>query len=188
MTTANVPANTDLTNNDIANPTLIGTFTSFSPQQGDALSTVSLAGSGFTTTTGITVNGVYATDWSINSDNLLTLQVPSNASSGQIMVITTLEGSMVSAAKFTVLPQITDLTPTSGPVGTVVSLYGSGFVGTTRVAVGSELAAGPGSQFSSPTNANQLTVIVGHDATTGPVTLTASGVTVQGPTFTVTAD
>jgi len=188
MTTADVPANTDSTLNSIANPNVMATFSSFAPQQGEALTTVALSGAGFTTTKAITLNGVYATTWTLNSDNLLTLQVPANASTGPIMVITTLEGTQVSATNFTVLPQITAITPASGPAGTVVALSGSGFVGTTRVTIGGELAAGPGSSFSSPTNANQLTVIVGHDATTGPVTLTASGVTVEGPTFTVTAD
>jgi len=188
MTTANIPADTTSTLNSLGYPTPKATFTAFSPQQGDVLTTVSMTGAGFNSTTGITINGVYASAWTLESDTLLTMQVPSNASSGPIMIITTLEGSEVSSTNFTVLPQITDLTPTSGPVGTVISLGGYGFVGTTRVTVGSESVAGPGSQFSSPTNANQLTVIVGHDATTGPVQLTASGQTVQGPTFTVTAD
>ena len=181
------PANLDSTTNTM-NGNLNAVLTSFSPAQGEVLATVTLTGSGFNSANAVTFNGVYATSWTIDHDTLITAQVPSNASSGPIEVMTTLEGQELSPTSFVVSPQITAITPTSGPAGTVVTLSGSGFIGTTRVTIGAEVPAGPGSQFSSPTNANELTVIVGHDATTGPVTLTASGQQASGPVFTVTAN
>ena len=187
LNSAGTPANTDATNNSIDGP-FTAVLTTFAPAQGEVLTTVSLTGSGFASASFVSFNGVYATNWTVDHDTLITAQVPSNASTGPIEVRTNLAFSELSTTNFTVVPQIASITPVSGPPGTVVTLSGSGFVGTTRVTIGGELPAGPGSTFSSPTNANELTVIVGHDATTGPVTLTASGLQATGPVFTVTAD
>ena len=185
--TAGNPANVDATNNNLTG-NVVTVFTSFAPAQGEALSTVSLTGAGFISANAVTFNGVYATNWTIEHDTLITAQVPSNATSGPIQVRTTLDYAANAPTQFTVVPQIAAITPQSGPPGTVVTLSGSGFVGTTRVTIGNEVAIGPGSAFSSATNANEITVTVGHDATTGPVLLTASGLQATGPVFTVTAN
>ena len=71
--------------------------------------------------------------------------MPNDAATGTIEVSTTMWGKVMSTGTFTVVPQITAITPDSGPVGTVVSLTGSGFIGTTRVSIGDEKTTGPGS-------------------------------------------
>jgi hypothetical protein len=183
--TDNSQVDYDSTGNPLYQPTHV-LVTGFSPVSGPALGSIAVTGSGFTTASLITIDQVNVSTFSIDSDNLITVQVPNDAATGTIEVSTTMWGKVMSTGTFTVVPQITAITPDSGPVGTVVSLTGSGFIGTTRVTIGDEKTTGPGSAFSSPTNANQITVTVGYDATTGPILLTASGLVATGPTFTVT--
>ena len=154
------------------------------PAKGAVASQVVVTGSYFDGATGITVNNVQAPDWSIVSDSMVTVTIPPAASTGVISVNTLFWGYQPSTTPFTVIPQITAITPTSGPAGTVVELTGYGFVGTTQVTFGSE-GTPASSTFTPSINANQLTATVGVRATTGPVTLTASGITVTGPTFTI---
>jgi len=66
-------------------------------------------------------------------------------------------------------PSITGFSPTSGPVGTSVTINGSGFTGTTSVTFNNVSAP-----FSIVSD-GQLTATVPSGATTGPIGVTASG-------------
>jgi plastocyanin len=79
------------------------------------------------------------------------------------------------------VPSIATFTPTSGPVGTPVTVTGSGFLGATAVAFNGVSAT---YQVSSDTS---ISAIVPAGATTGPITVTnASGTATSAPSFTVT--
>ena len=159
--------------------------TSFTPAQSVVGGTVVLTGSGFLNTTSGAINGVAITTANVNSDSSLSILVPSGAITGLISV-TDSAGTGTSATNLTIIPQVTSILPASGPVGTTVVLTGNGFVGATYLAFGTEATLLTGSTFTVNT-ANQITAIVGSDATTGPVVVTSSGITsTGGPTFTVT--
>ncbi|MDO7875683.1 FG-GAP-like repeat-containing protein [Hymenobacter sp. ASUV-10] len=86
---------------------------------------------------------------------------------------------------FSPAPTLTSLSPTSGPVGTVVTLTGTGFGGATGVSFN-----GTAATTFSVTNATTATATVPAGATTGNVTITTPGGTSNGVAFslcTVTA-
>jgi hypothetical protein len=77
-------------------------------------------------------------------------------------------------------PSISSFSPTSGPVGTSVTINGSGFTGTTSVTIG-----GASASFSIGSD-SQLTAIVPANATSGPIGVTApGGNTTSSASFTV---
>ncbi|MDZ7658803.1 IPT/TIG domain-containing protein [Fodinibius sp.] len=84
------------------------------------------------------------------------------------------------------LPQINSITPAEGPIGTEVTITGSGFSAT---ATDNEVEFTSGSVEVQATiksaSETQLVVDVPGDASTGPVYVSTYGYRVQGPTFTV---
>ncbi len=117
----------------------------------------------------------------IGSDTVLSAQVPNDAVDGLVSVIfdTGLEISTQSVMH--VLPVITNLDPSSGPVGTQVNIVGGGFAGTTKVTFGGARA----SSFSvlDPTH---ILVSVPANAKTGKVKVTTpNGTATSKQTFTV---
>ena len=112
----------DVSNREAA-PTLIG----FAPTSGPVGSSVILTGAGFTGASAVSFNGMTATSFSVDSDTQITVTVPTGATSGAIAV-TTPGGTATSATSFTVIPAPTliGFAPTSGPVGSSVTLTGSG--------------------------------------------------------------
>ena len=161
-------------------------LSSFLPTANIVLNSVVLTGSGFTNTSAITIGGVPVAAYTVNSDTQITMTVPETAITGAL-VVTTTGGTVTSGSAFTVIPQITSVYPTSGPVGTMVALTGSGLFGATQVGF-NEGPASSSSTFSTTSSpANALNAVVGSLASTGPVTVTVSGTTASGPLFTVTA-
>ena len=109
------------------------TISMFSPLSGTTVdeTEVTITGKGFTTATDVAFNGVSASGlFTIVSDTSITTFVPSGATTGPITV-TNPGGTASSAIPFvvptSVPPTITDFTPASGPVGTVVTITGLGF-------------------------------------------------------------
>lgn len=155
---------------------LVPLITSLSPSSGPTGTTqVQIAGSGFGTTQGsnssFSFNGSTATivHW---TDTLITATVPDSATSGRVYVAI---GSVFSNQNlnFTVpSPKILSISPTSGIVGTTVTINGSGF----RASQGSSsiLFNGTTASVIPPWTDTQLTVTVPAGAKTGPVTVTGS--------------
>ncbi len=78
-------------------------------------------------------------------------------------------------------PTISSFSPTSGPVGTMVILTGTSFIGTTAVQFN-----GTGATSFMVDSDTQLTATVPSGATTGAITVTTAGGTATSPgTFTV---
>jgi hypothetical protein len=115
------------------------------------------------------------------SDLELTATVPAGASTGPIAV-TTAAGTGTSAGSFTVVeaPEVTSFTPASGPVGTVVTISGTGFTGATSVTFD-----GTSASFAEVSDL-ELTATVPAGATSGPIAVTTpAGAGTSAASFTV---
>jgi YD repeat-containing protein len=105
----------------------------FTPNSGPAGTTVTIYGTGFSTTPSqntVTFNGTAATVTSSTATQIVTT-VPTGATTGPINV-TTPTGSATSSASFTVttstgVPTITSFAPTIGTSGTSVTITGTNF-------------------------------------------------------------
>jgi len=156
-------------------------ITSFSPTSGIVRTTVTITGVSLTQTTKVTIGGKAAT-FTVNSDTQVTATVPAGAKTGQKITITTPGGIATSAGAFTVVPSITGFSPTSGPVGTAVTITGNSFTGTTKVTFGG--VAATSFQVIKDT---QVDALVPTGAVTGPIAVTTPGGTGTSATnFTVT--
>ena len=115
------------------------------------------------------------------SDTFLMADVPSAAIDGLVTVTLATGQQIESQQSVHILPKITNLDPSSGPVGTQVGIVGGGFAGTTKVTFDGVAAT----KFTVVTPALiQATVPAG--ATTGKVgVLTPNGSAHSKETFTV---
>jgi len=158
------------------------TISSFSPASGAAGTSVTLTGTGFTGASSVKFNGT-AASFTVVSDTQVTATVPTGATSGPIAV-TTSAGTGTSTSSFTVTtagPTITSISPTSGPVGTTVTITGSGLTGATSVRFGSGASAAPAS-----TSDTTVTVRVPSGAKNGALTVTTpNGTAVSSQNFRV---
>jgi hypothetical protein len=157
-------------------------ITSFSPTSGPVGVEVTITGARFSGATNVAFNGTPAPGFVVDSSTQIRARVPAGASTGRITV-TTSTGTGTSATDFVVLvpPTITSFTPTSGPVGTVVTISGRGFTGTTAVAFNGVTAS-----FTVVSDA-QLRATVPSGAATGRIRVTnGAGSVESGSVFTVT--
>jgi hypothetical protein len=157
-------------------------ITSFAPPSGSVGTEVTVQGSGFTGVTAVAFNGTAASSFTADSDVALRATVAAATSSGQITV-TSPGGTATSASSFTVLlpPSITSFAPTSGPIGTEVTVQGSGFTGVTAVSFNGTAA----SSFTVESDvALRATVAAGTGS--GPISITSPGGTAtSASSFTV---
>lgn len=117
------------------------------------------------------------------SDTLIIAEVPDSASTGPVEV--TARGMTAIGPEFTLeaaMPVITGLMPDSGTVGTAVTIRGLNFdpapSGNTIRFNGVDASVNQASDTLLQTE-------VPSGATTGPVEVTAGGLTAEGPVFTV---
>jgi hypothetical protein len=156
------------------------TISSFTPTSGLAGTSVDIQGTDLTGATSVNFNGAVAS-YTVNSSTEITAQVPTAATTGPISV-TTPGGAAASSSSFTVTspPTISTFTPTSGLVGTSVSITGSGFTGATSVNFNGTAAS---YTVNSPTS---ITTTVPSAATSGPLSVTTpDGTGVSDGSFTV---
>ena len=162
----------------VAAPSISG----FTPASGPVGTTVTINGSGFSGATAVAFNGASAS-YTVNSASQITATVPNNAGTGPITV-TTPNGTATSSTNYTVTvaaPSISGFTPASGPVGTTVTINGSGFSGATAVAFNGASAS------YTVNSASQITATVPNNAGTGPITVTTpNGTATSSTNYTVT--
>jgi len=155
---------------------------SFSPTSGPVGTAVTINGTSFTGATRVVFNGVSAT-FTVTSDSAIQTSVPAGATSGPVSV-TAAGGTATSSSSFTVIspPAISSFAPTSGPVGSPVTISGTSFTGATAVAFN-----GVGASFTVASD-TAIQAIVPAGATTGPVSVTTPGGTATSAgNFAVTA-
>jgi hypothetical protein len=166
-----------------ANPTITGS----NPTSGVPGTPVTLTGTNFGTTQGtssVNFNGATATPTIWNASSI-TAQVPSGATTGNIVV--TVGGMPSNGMMFTVTssaPSITSLNPTSGTVGSSITITGVNF----GSAQGASTVRFNGTS-ATPTSwtSTTITVPVPVGATTGNIVVTVGGVASNGMPFTVTS-
>ncbi|WP_020504378.1 IPT/TIG domain-containing protein [Lamprocystis purpurea] len=116
----------------VAGPSVTG----FSPAAGKVGDVVTVTGVAFYDVSEVAFAGVSAEILG-SSPSTIVVRVPVQATTGPITV-TTANGVGASTSEFKVYPrpEILSFTPTSGSVGTSVTINGSGFEGATRVLFG----------------------------------------------------
>ncbi len=186
-TTGNVVVTVSGVSSNGVNFTLLPpSITSINPTSGSVGTSVTITGSGFGSSQqagGVGFNGLgaFPTSWSATS---IVVPVPTGATSGN--VVASVAGMASNGVSFTVTPpppNITSLNPTSGAVGTSVTIAGTNFSatqGTSTVTFNG--AAGTPTTWS----ATSITVPVPTGATTGNVVVTVAGQASNGVAFTVT--
>src|SRR5439155_1183470 len=104
------------------------------PTCGPSGTVVTITGIQFTGATAVSFNGKAATTFTVDSYTQIRATVPTGATTGKISVTTGL-GTGVSQNSFAIpaTPVVTSFSPTSGPVGTVVTITGNNFTCITSV-------------------------------------------------------
>jgi hypothetical protein len=161
-------------------------ITSLTPASGAVGASITIAGQNFGTTQGsgsVKFNGTTATITSWSATGIVAA-VPTGATTGNVVIRAS--GVNSAGAAFTVVPKanISSRSPTSGPVGTVVTLTGTNFgasQGSGTVRFNGTLA--------TPTSwtATSIQVPVPAGATTGNIVVLANGANSNGVGFTVLA-
>jgi autotransporter-associated beta strand protein len=112
------------------------TITSFTPTSGAIGTSVTINGSNFTGATAVRFNSTPAVTYGVVNSNQIVATVPVGATTGTIQVVTS-GGTATSGSNFIVAPVISSFTPTSGAVGTSVTITGTNFTGATAVSFNS---------------------------------------------------
>src|SRR6266498_94859 len=177
---------TSSTSFDVTSP-LAPTISSFSPSSGPVGTQVTINGSNFVNVSKVTFSNVSAS-FTVNSSTKITATVPSGATDGRIRV-TTPGGTATSSASFNVTtppkPTISSFSPSSGPVGSSVTINGTNFSGSgfTTTAVKFNNVSSSFAVNSS----TKITATVPSGATTGRISVTtAGGTATSAANFTVT--
>lgn len=143
-------------------------------------STVEILGNGLTGTTSV-LFGSGSGSFTVVSDTYMTAIVPASGTTGTITVNTP-SGALNSKQTFKVTPVLSSFSPTSGPVGSQVTIKGTGLNGASKVTFGGVNAT----VFTVNSSGMQVTVTVPTGAVTGTVKITTAGGIATGPgTFTV---
>jgi RHS repeat-associated protein len=160
-----------------------------SPTYGGIGSSVTVSGSGFGATQGsstVRFNGSSATSITSWSDSQIVAIVPSSASTGPVTVVENGVGGNQNVVFTFYNPVISSLLPPAGPVGGSITISGSGFGNSHTNSQGTSIVNfnGVSANISSWSDTS-ITATVPANATSGPVTITESGITSSGVQFSV---
>ena len=168
------------------NSTLVPSIASLNPTSGAVETPVTITGSNFGSTQGTSTvtfgtKAAGVTSWSATS---IVVAVPTGAATGSVVVTVGTQAS--NGVTFTVTapaPAITTLNPTSGPVGTAVTITGTNFGGTQ----GSSAVTFNGTAVTTYASWSNTSIVVNvpAGATTGNVVVTVGTQTSNGVPFTV---
>jgi uncharacterized repeat protein (TIGR03803 family) len=147
----------------------LGPFVHLMTSSGKELSKVEILGQGFSKASVVEFGGVAASTIAVTGSTYISATVPAGALTGAVTV-TTGTTTLTSPQTFNVLPTITSFTPPSGPVGTTVTIAGTGLAQTTAVTFDKIPAT------SIPTKSDtRVTVVVPSGAKTGKLAITTNG-------------
>ena len=172
-----------------ATPVVGPNLSTLSLTQGPIGASITITGSGFGTTQAqgsstITFNGTpaTATSW---SDTSIDTSVPVGATTGSVVV--TVTGSASNGLSLTVTPppNISSVSPSAGPIGTVVNVNGTNFGPTVGTRASLVLFNGIAARTTSWSN-TLIVAPVPAGATTGNVVVSVGGINSNGVNYTVT--
>lgn len=153
-----------------------------SPAYGRTGSTVSISGPNVGAATAVRFAGDAAATFTRDSATQVTATVPAGATTGPIQVVLGNNGGTLVSPTFRLLPRITGFSPASGPVGSIVTINGSGFREVTAVV----FANGVNATFQ-PVSDTQITATVPAGATRGTLRVESpGGAAVSATKFNVT--
>jgi hypothetical protein len=158
---------------------------SISPASGIAGTRVTITGSDFGVSQGtsfITFNGAQARvlGW---SDSQILAVAPAGVESGSVEVVSA-GGTSNGNVEFTIAPLLLNIEPSAGPVGSTVTINGSGFgsyQGSGTVTFNGVLAS------PSAWGDGQIVVTVPAGASTGPIVVSQNAPATSTPLFTVSS-
>ncbi len=158
----------------------LGPFVNLVSTSGKEGTHVGILGQGFSSSSVVKFGGTAASTIVLTGTTFITATVPAGALTGSVTV-TTGATTLKSPQTFKVLPTITSFTPASGPVGTPITITGTGLIQTTLVKFGTVAAT------SVTVNSDtQVTADVPAGATTATIHITTKGGTAASKTkFTV---
>jgi uncharacterized repeat protein (TIGR03803 family) len=155
-------------------------FVETEPTSGKVGAAVIILGTNLTGATSVRFNGTTAKFTVVSSSEIKTT-VPAGATTGSVTVVTPSD-TLKSNVVFRVTPQIKNFTPTSGAVGTVVTITGVSLKQTEKVTFGGVKATA----FTVISD-TEVKATVPTGAKTGHIAITTSGGTATSSgTFTVT--
>jgi RHS repeat-associated protein len=163
-------------------------ISSLLPPYGPVAGTIVIRGSGFGASQGgsqVQFNGLNgASNGMTWSDTSITAYVPNGATSGPVTV--TVNGVTSNSQQFSVIEAatISGVSPTSGPMGTPVTITGTGF-GSVQSDSAIDFLGVPSTVINSWSD-TQIVAVVPPYTGTGPVSVTVAGITVGGPIFSLT--
>jgi len=140
---------------------------------------VGVLGQGFSGASVVKFGGVQATAISVTGSTFINVTVPAGALTGPVTV-TTGSTTLTSTQTFLVKPTITSFAPPNGPVGTSVTINGTGLSQVTKLTFN-------GTSTTFTVNSDmQIATTVPTGATTGKIAVTTTGGTaVTAVKFTV---
>ena len=147
---------------------------------GKAGDTLEILGTGLTGVTNVHFGSASAT-FDVVSDTYMTATIPADGATG-FVTVTTPSATFTSSRPFNITPVVSSISPTSGPVGTQVTITGTGFTGATKVTFG-------GVKATSYTvdSGTEITATAPSGAKTGKIAITTPGGSASSKTiFTVT--
>ncbi|MCL5035874.1 MAG: IPT/TIG domain-containing protein [Chloroflexi bacterium] len=159
--------------------TVIPHILNVSPGSGPADTNVTVTGTAFGFARGtstVSFNGVNAASYLSWTDTCVMCAVPPSASTGPV-VLTTNDGSSNNDKTFTVTgppefpPSVGNISPSSGPAGTIVTIYGLNFGNSQDTVEFNGIAAAINSWVD-----NQIVCVAPDGGSTGPVTVTVDGI------------
>jgi len=144
---------------------------SFSPMNGPVGTTITVTGSGFTGATAAWIGSGHDAAFNVINDGSMTVTVPADATSGQVSVKNPQHQSW-SGSSFALngasypQPYISSFSPSSGAIGSTITVTGSGFTGANAAWVGS----GHDATFNV-VNDGSITITVPADASSGQISV-----------------
>lgn len=139
------------------------------PAFGKVGAAINILGTDLTDATSVKINGASAM-FTVMSPSQITTNVPIGATTTGTVQVIVPTGTLVSNAVFRVTPVVLNFSPTSGNVGTVVTITGNSLTGATSVTFGGVKAT----TFTVNSDAH-ITATVPTGAQTGRISVTTPG-------------
>ncbi len=140
---------------------------------GKSGASVGIIGQGFSTATGVRF-GMGAGTFTVVSDTYMIAEPSAGATTGNVTVLEP-GGNLVTPQVFSVIPSISNFSPTSGPVGTQVVITGMSLTETSSVTI-----VGKAASFTVNSD-TQVTATVETGARTGSIVIKTKGGSATGP-------